>query len=189
MSNSIQIFTYNGNDIAFDLSPQSIMINATEMASIFGTTPRDYLRSQQAENLVLEMCKPHNHVKYFPFQEADLLLEKKKEMLVTVIHGGRKNGTWIHRIIALDFAAWLNAGFRLWILETIEKILYGKMNEVNRINDERIFLEESIAKKETKYKKEVPDFGEYLQQISRLEKLNRQVTRIVKPSPQLDINY
>lgn len=39
----------------------------------------------------------------------------------------RKNGvaTYFHRKLALKFAAWLDVNFELWIIDTIDNILFG----------------------------------------------------------------
>lgn len=51
------------------------------------------------------------------------------ENILLVYHGGKKNGTWMHRLLAIDFAMWLNPYFKLWVLETIDKIIYRFFTE------------------------------------------------------------
>jgi hypothetical protein len=39
----------------------------------------------------------------------------------------QRSGTWMHRILALKFAAWLSPKFELWVYSTIEDLLFGKL--------------------------------------------------------------
>jgi len=45
--------------------------------------------------------------------------------LIKVIKGGKNPGTWMHRVVALKFAAWLDPFFEVWVFQTIDKLLFG----------------------------------------------------------------
>ena len=44
--NKVQIFNYNGCDIAFQLG-SAVMVSATEMAKPFGKSPTDWLKNSK----------------------------------------------------------------------------------------------------------------------------------------------
>lgn len=121
----LQKIEYQNNPISFDFTNQSEMINATEMAKIFGKKTLEFLEKQETKNFIESLQKKLNS----DFQGGNSHLELS-EMIVKVTHGGRNNGTWMHRLLALKFAAWLNADFELWVYETIEKLLFGKSNAI-----------------------------------------------------------
>lgn len=43
--------------------------------------------------------------------------------LVRISHGGKRPGTWMHEDLALDFAQWLSAAFRLWCNDRIKELM------------------------------------------------------------------
>ena len=107
--NEPKVYSYNGHDITFfnDLD-SDVMINATEMAKTFGKTPKDYLRTQPAKELVEAVAKRH----------ICLLTD-----IVKVVNGGEGRGTWMHETVALDFAQWLSVDFKLWCTDRIKEFI------------------------------------------------------------------
>lgn len=110
MKTEIERFVYGGSEIEFDLSGGDIMINATEMGKAFGKFPKDFLKAEQTQNFIDAICRKENC---------------PNGNVVKVVQGGNNQGTWMHRKLALKFAAWLNADFELWVFEVIEKIMFG----------------------------------------------------------------
>lgn len=53
-----------------------------------------------------------------------LNIEKEEDLIVS----NQKSGTFMHRILALKFAAWLNPRFELWVYATIDKLMFGHLN-------------------------------------------------------------
>lgn len=113
MEKSIQIFTYNDNSIEFDITSKSVMVNATEMAKIFGKKIENFTRTDETKSFILECLKNANKRFIEVEKEEDLIISKQK------------SGTWMHRILALKFAAWLNPAFELWVYRTIDDLLFG----------------------------------------------------------------
>lgn len=103
-----QIFNYNGNNITFQIGNGDVMVNATEMAKNFGKSSKDYLRTQQSNELIEALAKR------LKCPLADLLVVSK---------GGNDSGTWMHEDIALDFAQWLSVDFKLWCNDRIKELL------------------------------------------------------------------
>ena len=89
------VLQYSGSQIRFERIGGRLMVNATQMAKPFGLTPKDWLRTQQAKDLLNAAAVRQKCL------TADLL---------EVRQGGtpEKQGTWMHEDIALLFAQWLN---------------------------------------------------------------------------------
>lgn len=106
---------YNEIDINFLINPNNsnIMINATQMAKAFNKRVDVFLKSDHAQNFI-------HTLELTPFGGRSEPL-KKDEILKTI------NGsvTWMHRVLALKFAAWLDIDFELWVYSTIDDILFG----------------------------------------------------------------
>lgn len=103
-----QIFTYNGNNITFQLGNGDVMVNATEMARPFGKRPVDYLQNQQTQSFITEYSKVRKSTL------ADL---------VQVTKGGNTPGTWMHEDLALEFSRWLSPSFSIWCNDRIKELL------------------------------------------------------------------
>jgi len=84
------------------------MINATEMAALFGKNTNDFLRNQQTKNYISTLVESDN---------------SRFEKIVNIIHGGKYSGTWMHEQLALKFAAWLSPEFEVWVFSKIQELL------------------------------------------------------------------
>lgn len=111
------VLQYSGSQIRFERIGGRLMVNATQMAKPFGLTPKDWLRTQQAKDLlnaatVRQKCLT-----------ADLL---------EVRQGGtpEKQGTWMHDDIALLFAQWLSPDFYLACNNLLKHVLSKSALEV-----------------------------------------------------------
>lgn len=97
-SEQVSVLQYHGKNIAFEEFNGKMMVNATQMAKPFGKTPKDWLRTQQAKDLlnvvsVRQMCLT--------------------DELQIVKRGGVNQGTFFQEDVALFFAQWLNPDFYL----------------------------------------------------------------------------
>jgi len=147
MKSEIKVFEYNGSAIEFDLINHDVMINATEMAKPFGKIPKDFLINEQTRAYINAACKDNNFKILYPFQEGNSPFETREKMVVNIIHGGKKNGTWMHRQLALKFAAWLSPDFEFWVYNTIDELLYShlrKAAEIDRVIEEEKRREEIL---------------------------------------------
>lgn len=107
--NTIQIFNYNGNDVAFRKG-ESVMINATEMAKPFGKSAKHWLLNQATKVFIDELANVRN------LTFADL---------VQVKQGSPENGggTWLHEDVAMEFARWLSPAFAIWCNDRIKELM------------------------------------------------------------------
>jgi len=145
-------FVYLNYEIDFDLSKQEIMVNATEMAKVFGKQVESFTRNESTQNFIKECLKNENSRFLSVENESDLIDSKQK------------SGTWMHRILALKFTAWLDPAFELWIYVTIDKLINQYFKEQREALVERLTAKQKKAlKKEeiiTKYS-DIPEIKEY----------------------------
>jgi plasmid maintenance system antidote protein VapI len=104
----VEVMKFHGNQIAFEEINGKMMVNATQMAKSFGKTPKDWLRTQQAKDLVnvvavRQMCLTND--------------------LQVVKQGGVNQGTFFQKDVALFFAQWLSPEFYLACNEKLEELL------------------------------------------------------------------
>ena len=100
-------FIYQENEIHFLVNPtdKNVMINATEMAKMFGKRTDHFLKTDHAKAFIDACNLPPN---------GGRLIENR----------GR-NGVYFERRLALKFAAWLDPKFEVWVFSTIDEIVYG----------------------------------------------------------------
>jgi hypothetical protein len=128
----------------------SVMINATEMAKTFGKYPKDFLILDSTKSFILEALKKENS----PF----ISVESEDDLYTS----SQKSGTYMHRVLALKFAAWLNPRFELWIYSTIEKLLFGKHVEREQSLERTIVYKNELHELMLKPDKTGEDFERYL---------------------------
>ncbi len=126
--NSLQKFEYNNQVVEFEMAGSSLMINATEMANIFGKRVDHFMRSDHAKEFI-------RILEFTPFGGNSQPLKKHE-----IIRTSKGTGTWMNRILALKFAAWLSPEFELWVYQTIDEFMFGdyrRMQEELRLSAQR----------------------------------------------------
>jgi hypothetical protein len=112
-------FEYGDTTVEFDFSVNNVMVNATQMAKIFpNKRMNDFLSNDDTKLFILECLKSGN--------SRYLNVEKEQDL----VNSKQKSGTWMHRILALKFAAWLDPAFELWVYVTIDFIMFGHYREM-----------------------------------------------------------
>ncbi len=112
-----EIFSYEGNEIAFETKNGITYVNATEMAKRFDKRPNDYLSLKSTNELINAITRRTGK---FDYQ----LVIRKTGMPK---FGG---GVWLHEDIAIDFAQWLSVDFKLWCQERIKELLLKGYTEI-----------------------------------------------------------
>jgi hypothetical protein len=107
-------FSYDDKIIHFLMNDDNVMVNATEMANVFGKRVDVFLKTDHAKIFIERLLSTPNGV------------DKNKE---EVIFSNKKGGTYMNRLLALKFAAWHDVDFEIWIYSTIEKIIFGYYKE------------------------------------------------------------
>ena len=101
-------FIYNNQRIEFLQGENNIMVNATQMAKVFGKLPKDFLKNTDTQRFINSCMKRAIKKENSPF----LNVKTKTDLVNTK----QKTGTYMHRILALKFAAWLDPDFEVWVL-------------------------------------------------------------------------
>jgi len=158
-----KICAFEENDITFLLSKDNgMMINATEMAKPFGKQVNEFLSNSNTKEFIKEALINGN--------SRLLGIEKEEDLFIS-----RKNaGTFMHRILALKFAAWLNPKFELWVYSTIEKLLFGKHVEREKSFERTVSYQNEMNALIAKTEKTGDDFNRYLE-ITRLISIEKSV--------------
>lgn len=155
---------FNGVEVDFEpfIKNKNVMVNATQMAKIFGKLVGHFLENESTEKFISACLNNRN---------SDYLMVKKREDL---IDSKQKNGTWMHRILALKFAAWLDPDFEVWVYRTIEEILFGELTETENSIERTVALQQEKRKLAIKQGKTGEDFERYLAVCDELkEERNR----------------
>ncbi len=113
-----QRFIFDDKEIDFEITGSNVMVNATQMAKVFGKLPKDFLDNENTKAFISE-CLNKGNSPYLSVEDMDDLVSSVQ-----------KTGTWMHRILALKFAAWLNPAFELWIYSVIDELLFGHYLEM-----------------------------------------------------------
>jgi hypothetical protein len=153
----IQKFVFKNTEVDFQFDKESnVMVNATQMAKIFEKRVDVFLKSDHAKEFI-------NVLEFTPFGGNSEPLKMDE-----IIKTKGQSGTWMHRLLALKFAAWLDPKFEVWVYSTIDFILFDYYKR----------LEESLkesAKRKNRIDElkntllENPDFAE-LEQLELTEK-------------------
>ena len=145
-----QVLKYNDHAVEFEFSKQNVMVNATEMAKIFGKKVNHFTDTDSTQNFI-EACLKSRENGYLIFNsEEDLIFSKQK------------SGTWMHRILALKFAAWLNPYFEVWVYATIETLLFGRHVKREQSFEKTLSLQREMDELRDKPYKTGDDFERYL---------------------------
>lgn len=147
----LQSFAYGNHSVHFNQDNTDIFVDATQMAKIFGKRVNDFLINSNTKAFIK-------------------ILELKTGIPVFKVIKGRKNpGTWMHRNLALKFAAWLNPDFEVWIYGVIDKILFGNLKEI-----EVSIQGSAIRKNRIESLKQSLRVNEHFQELERLQLEERQ---------------
>ena len=119
-------FIYQDTEIHFLLgNDKDVMVNATEMAKAFGKRIEDFKRLDGTKLFIKELLE-HENAK---FVHADVREQNIKMLEENDIINTTNRATYMHRKLALKFAVWLDVKFELWIIDTIDKFLFGYYKE------------------------------------------------------------
>lgn len=142
---------YEGKVISFEFYKQNVMVNATEMAKIFPSKRINDFFSNRTTQAFITSCLNNGNSRYLNVsEESDLFLSKQQK------------GTWMHRVLALKFAGWLDPNFEVWVYCTIDKILFEHYRR----------LEQSL-RESAKRKNDIEDIKKKLRQDTLFAKLEQ----------------
>lgn len=133
-------YSYGSHTVEF-LFKDDLMVNATEMAGVYGKRCIDFLKNQSAQKLISALEK--SSIRANRSENSSLRLIGNADFegeirhrsadlvpLLIVQKGGEDGGvTWMHRYLAIDFAMWLDVEFKIWILRKIDELLLSYTSE------------------------------------------------------------
>jgi len=172
MTTEIVKFEFNNQEVDFEQNDQTLMVNATQMAKIFGKDVFQFTRIDGTKSFISSCLKPQN---------CGLLGIKSEEDLII---STQKSGTWMHRVLALKFAAWLDPDFEVWVYHTIDQLLFGPYRDMI----ESLRLSAQRRNRIDQLKEELRQDEKYLE-FERLELEERQqiATRRKQNTNQLEL--
>lgn len=127
-----------------------MMVNATEMAKVYGKQVNEFMSNDTTKNFI-EACLKNGNSRFLNIKSEDDLYQSRQ-----------KSGTWMHRVLAIKFAAWLNPDFEVWVYSTIEKLLFGKYAEREESFKRSLSLQKEMDVLRDKPSKTGDDFERYL---------------------------
>jgi len=164
-------FIYNEKSISFDpTGNDNVMVNATEMAKVFGKDLFQFTKSDATKKFTSACLKPANAGLLGIKLEEDLIISKQK------------SGTWMHRILALKFAAWLDSEFEIWVWTKIDQIILGHYREVKAAMYEKLSAEKAVDSKREELLKNNPAFAEFLALEGKLTESEKKRQKAIKAS-------
>lgn len=157
-----QVLKYNDQEVEFEFNKQQVMVNATEMAKIFDADVWNFLRLEGTKKFI-EACLKTSEVRFLEeeknLKSGFLNIEKEEDLILSK----QKSGTWMHRVLALKFAAWLDPFFEVWVYSTIENLLFGRHVKREQSFERTLSLQNEMNELRDKPNKTGDDFERYLQ--------------------------
>lgn len=202
-------FIYKEKSISFDsVSDEIVMVNATEMSKAFEKRIDNFLRLDSTNEFIEALIESINEEKEFPpfgvnsgtnneveFPPNGVNSDTKKEVefphirvnskLITkddILQTRGKNGTWMHRILALEFAGWLDTKFKVWVWKTIDKILLGHYREVKAAVYEKMKAENDRDEMKKRLLKDNPEFADFLVLEGKISESEAKRQKAIKAS-------
>lgn len=164
-------FLYNNEEIQFlSTGTNDIMINATQMAKIFDKRLDFFLKADHTKEFI-------NALELTPFGGRSTPL-KGEEILKTV--NGVK--TWMHRILALKFAAWIDPFFEVWVFTTIDSILLGDFKAQKEATADKILAQKQVELKKQELLDKYPDFADFLELQSLVDDADKRRLKAIRES-------
>jgi hypothetical protein len=164
--NKIIEYFYKETQIHFLINPldKNVMINATEMAKIFGKRTDHYLQNESTKTFIKALKVP----------------EISGTLGTEIIENRGRNGIYFNEILALDFAAWLDVKFKVWVYTTIRDLLQKDFKKitstVKEVTSKENRLQELVNKIQNSDNKDAKDL---LDALSDLEAAKKSKTRAV----------
>ncbi|MDR0207048.1 MAG: KilA-N domain-containing protein [Bacteroidales bacterium] len=172
-------FAFEGSEITFTLDTENkVMVNATEMAKIFNAEVARFMENKSTKDFISVCLKTRNSAFLNDEKSAKmhfLDIENEEDLYTSK----QKSGTFMHRILALKFAAWLSPEFELWVYSTIDKLLFGRHAKREESFKTSAILKKEISRILKKDSKTIEDFDRYLeisQQLTAEENKRKSLT-------------
>jgi phage regulator Rha-like protein len=166
-------YTYNDFHIEFIKKENNVMVNATQMAKAFNKRIDRFLRTDNTKTFIKEL--------EFTLFGGNSEYTGRDEIIKTK----GKSGTYMHRVLALKFAAWLSPKFEIWVFSIIDKILYSHFKEIKDATLEKLRLEAESKQIRNELLQKNPDgFSKFLELEGKMTKADRKRIKAIRASAQ-----
>lgn len=149
-------FSYNGDEVLFDIK-DDVMVNATQLAKIYGKRPNDYLSLPATNQLISAITRKYGIA---------------ENQLVRTERGGMAPGTWMHRLIVVDFCQWLDIDLKLWCTEKLDELMRYGMTATQPTLEQMINNPDLVISLATQLKNEREEKARLEQEKKQLEEKN-----------------
>lgn len=172
-------FIYEKKEVEFlPEGKDNVMVNATQMAKIFNKQVVAFLRNETTKKFISECLKSENS--HF------LGIKSEKDL----INSTQKSGTWMHRVLALKFAAWLDPAFELWVYVSIDRILNHYYREQRDAMLEQMDLKEKKASLKQELMEKHPEIQQYFELEDEERRIHgRRIKAVKRQKKQLQIEW
>lgn len=177
MEKTIQAYEFQGQLVEFDLLPNAnLMVNATEMAKIFGKDIKEYRSNKTTQEFIDALVLDANSK--FAGGNSPVQIEEITQdfFLKTVTNAGQRNGTWMHRHLAIHFAMWLSPQFSVWVVKAIDEILFGRYRRIEQQSIERALIEQEYDELESYFSQD-PKYARFQTVKSSLNSIKRKSSK------------
>lgn len=158
-------FSYNGNDVFFDIK-DDVMVNATQLAKIYGKRPAEYLRLPDTVKLINAITRKYG------IAENQLVVTSKGGNISDMGKShivDNQQGTWMHRLIVVDFCQWLDIDLKLWCTEKLDELMRYGMTATQPTLEQMINNPDLVISLATQLKSEREEKVRLEQEKKRLE--------------------
>lgn len=142
-------FLYQETEIHFLVNPKekNVMVNATEMAKIFGKRIDNFKNQDSIQKWITRFVERENEkfvhgdsrerikTSEFVYWDSSKQIEESDVIYTT------NKATFMHRKLAIKFAAWLDMDFEMWIIDIIDEILLSQNKKIASVVRETQKLE------------------------------------------------
>jgi len=106
-------------DVSLLLKSDELFFNATDIAKQYGKKPNEWLDSKQANEYMAVILEAEN---------------LRFDNLVRTTKGGKYQGTWLHKKLALPFARWLSVRFEY----DLDQWINSRLKQENERKQQRL---------------------------------------------------
>ena len=163
-------FIYKDQEVDFLSNGENLMVNATQMAKLFDKRISFFLKADHVESFICAM-------ELSPFGDRSTPL--KREEIIKTVNGVN---TWMHRILALKFAAWLDPAFELWVFSTIDQLILGHFKDVKEATIQKLLIKKEVERKRAELIATYPDFAYFFDLQDKLNVMDRHKIKRCAPA-------
>ena len=134
--NELLKYAYQGSEVTFS-NGENVMVNATQMAKVFGKRPNDWLSLPSTKEFLDELITTRKSCScdYQPVITKNCAPE----------YGG---GTWLTEDAALEFARWLSPSFAIWCNDRIKELIKNGVSDIRETPQDYLSALKALVAKE-----------------------------------------